>query len=80
MAFLVMLAYGVGTAGVLLLAGLLSGRLLARWRSRAMSTGGLGKRFLGWSLLVLGLLVLTGFDKVLEALAVDVVPSWLYTL
>lgn len=80
MAFVVMLAYGVGTAGVLLIAGMVSGRLLARWRSQAVATGWLGKKILGSSLLVLGLLVLTGFDKVLEALAVDMVPAWIYTL
>ena len=80
MAFVVMLAYGVGTAGVLLGAGLASGRLLARWRSSLMTGGGLGKKFLGWMLLGLGLLVLTGFDKYLEAFAVGVIPDWVYTL
>jgi cytochrome c-type biogenesis protein len=80
LAFLVMLAYGAGTAGVLLLAGLVSGRLLARWRTTLMSSGGFGKKLLGWTLLVLGLLVLTGGDKYLEALAVDMVPEWVYSL
>lgn len=80
MAFVVMLAYGLGTAGVLLLAGGLSGRALTRWRSTLLASGGLGKKFLGWMLLLLGLLVLTGFDKVLEALAIDVVPDWVFTL
>lgn len=80
MAFIVMLAYGVGTAGVLLGAGLASGRLLARWRSSLMTGGGLGKKFLGWMLLGLGLLVLTGMDKYLEAFAVGVIPDWVYTL
>jgi cytochrome c-type biogenesis protein len=80
MAFIVMLAYGIGTAGVLLLAGLVSGRVLARWRPLALSTGGTGKKLLGWSLLILGLLVLTGIDKYLEALAVDFVPSWVFSL
>lgn len=78
MAFIVMLAYGIGTAGVLVLAGMLSSRLLARWRSRAITAGGAGKKLLGASLVVLGLLVLTGVDKVLEALAVSILPSWLY--
>jgi cytochrome c-type biogenesis protein len=80
MAFVVMLAYGVGTAGVLLGAGLASGRLLARWRSALMTGGGFGKKFLGWMLLGLGMLVLTGLDKYLEALAVGIVPEWVYTL
>lgn len=79
-AFLVMLAYGIGTAGVLLIAGVVSNRLLSRWRPRMMSAGGVGKKVLGGTLLLLGVLVLTGFDKLLEALAVEFVPSWLFTL
>lgn len=80
MAFFVMLAYGVGTAGVLLFAGVVSEKLLARWRPAVLSAGGVGKKVLGVSLLVLGLLVLTGVDKVLERWAVDIVPSWVYSL
>jgi len=79
MAFIVMLAYGIGTAGVLLLAGLVSSSLLSKWRPVALSAGGLGKKILGWSLLILGLLVLTGMDKYLEAWAVDLVPTWVYS-
>jgi cytochrome c-type biogenesis protein len=79
-AFVVMLAYGVGTAGVLLLAGVLSGRALARWRSTLMRGGGFGKQLLGWTLLLLGGLVLTGLDKYLEAMAVNIVPDWVFTL
>ena len=33
MAFVVMLAYGIGTAGVLMAAGMISGKILTRWRS-----------------------------------------------
>jgi cytochrome c biogenesis protein CcdA len=80
MAFVVMLAYGIGTAGVLLLAGVVSSRVLARWRPGMMSAGGLGKKVLGATLLVLGLLVLTGMDKYLEAFAVSLVPEWVYSL
>lgn len=80
LAFLVMLAYGIGTAGVLLAAGILSGRLLSRWRPGFMTGGLIGKKVLGWSLLVLGFLVLTKADKVLEAWAVGWLPSWLLTL
>jgi cytochrome c-type biogenesis protein len=79
-AFAVMLAYGIGTAGVLLAAGLLSGRLLARWRPGLLASGGFGKKLLGGTLALLGLLVLTGVDKVLEAYAVGIVPEWVYTL
>jgi cytochrome c-type biogenesis protein len=45
-----------------------------------MTGGGFGKKFLGWMLLGLGMLVLTGLDKYLEALAVGIVPEWVYTL
>jgi len=80
LAFVVMLAYGIGTAGVLLAAGLLSGRLLKRWRPGVMASGRAGKKILGWSLLVLGLLVITGTDKYLEAMAVGLLPTWIFTL
>lgn len=80
MAFLVMLAYGVGTAGMLLVAGLLSGRILARWRPGVMAGGKVGKRILGTTLLALGLLVITGTDKVLEAWAVGLLPAWVFRM
>jgi len=80
MAFVVMLAYGIGTAGVLLGAGIASGKLLARARSGVMASGTWGKKVLGGSLLLLGLLVFTGIDKVLEAMAVDLLPGWIFTL
>lgn len=80
MAFVVMLAYGVGTAAVLVLAGIVSERALSRWRPRLLASGGRGRALLGWMLLSLGLLVLTGLDKHLESLAVDIVPGWVFTL
>jgi len=80
LAFVVMLAYGVGTAGVLLAAGMASGRILKRWRPGVMASGKAGKKILGWSLLVLGLLVITGADKWLEAMAVGLLPTWIYTI
>ena len=79
-AFLVMLAYGIGTAGVLLGAGVMSHRLLTRWRPKIMASGGIGKKILGWSLLGLGVLVLSGGDKVLETWAVNLLPGWIFTL
>ncbi len=75
-AFLIMLAYGLGTGAVLLTAGLLSHRALARWRPQLMAGAGRGKVFLGWTLAVLGLLVLSGMDKKLEALAPAWLPAW----
>jgi cytochrome c biogenesis protein CcdA len=80
MAFIVMLAYGIGTAGVLLAAGMISSKVLLRSRAGVIARARLGKKMLGWSVLVLGLLVLTKTDKVLEAWAVGLLPGWVYNL
>lgn len=76
--FAVMLAYGMGTGGVLLLAGVVSGRILAGKKGVRFRGSSLGKKVLGWSVLVLGVLVLAGLDKRLEALAVNLLPAWVY--
>ena len=80
MAFVVMLAYGIGTAGVLLAAGMVSSKVLLRSRAGVIARAQLGKKMLGWSVLVLGLLVLTKTDKILEAWAVGLLPGWIYSL
>ncbi|MEX2399590.1 MAG: cytochrome c biogenesis CcdA family protein [Rhodothermales bacterium] len=79
-AFIVMLAFGIGTAGTLLVAGVASKQALAKWRPELMSKSGLGKKLLGWTLLILGLLVLTGADKILEAVAIGMLPEWVFSL
>ncbi len=78
--FIVMLAFGIGTAAVLLAAGLLSARALQRLRPQVLQRAGSGKRFLGTALLVLGLLVLSGVDKRLEAWALGWLPEWATSL
>ena len=76
MAFTVMLSFGLGTAALLVLAGYASGQLLARWRPAVMGNAELGKRVLGILLLFMAILVLTGFDKVLETWALQWLPDW----
>jgi cytochrome c-type biogenesis protein len=80
MAFLVMLAFGAGTAFVLLLAGFASGRALARWRPGILEGAERGKRILGGILLLMAALVLTGLDKRLEAMALELLPRWAISL
>ncbi|PKO47095.1 MAG: cytochrome C biogenesis protein [Betaproteobacteria bacterium HGW-Betaproteobacteria-22] len=75
-AFLIMLAFGIGTAAVLLVTGLASGKLLQRMRPDVLQNAVRGKVLLGWLLLGLGLLVLTGADKWLEAVALRMLPDW----
>lgn len=75
MAFIIMLAFGIGTALALLAAGLLSGKLLSRVSGKLTSSASRGKLILGVMLIVLGLLTLTGLDKVLEAWAIVWLPD-----
>jgi cytochrome c biogenesis protein CcdA len=76
LAFATMAAYGASTAAVLLAAGLVSRRALTRWRPTLLVTAERGKKLLGLSLLVLGLLVVSGLDKRFEALVVPLLPEW----
>ena len=80
MAFLVMLTFGIGTAAALLAAALVSGRVLAVWRPGLLQGARQGKQVLGALLLALGLMVFTGFDKVLETFALGILPDWATTL
>ncbi len=75
-AFAVMLAFGVGTAATLLAAALLSARLLGRWRPSLLAGAGRGKQALGGLLMLLGIAVLSGWDKRLEAWALPLLPDW----
>jgi cytochrome c-type biogenesis protein len=80
MAFVVMMAFGLGTAAVLLFAAYASGRILQKWRPGLLSQAEFGKKLLGWTLLLLAVLVLTGFDKVLETWALRILPDWAISL
>lgn len=75
-AFVVMLMFGLGTAVVLLAAGYASGRMLGKLRHNLLAHAGKGKLLLGWMLLILGGMVLTGFDKILQTWAVLLLPAW----
>lgn len=79
-AFLVMLSFGLGTGLVLLIAGLLSAKALKKLKPEFLQNSVKVKKMLGWLLLVLGLLVLTGLDKQLEILALGIMPEWATTL
>ncbi|MDT8364077.1 MAG: cytochrome c biogenesis protein CcdA [Nitrosomonas sp.] len=80
MAFLVMFAFGIGTAAVLLATGLVSGKVLGHVRPGLLQNAALTKKLLGWLLIGLGLLVLSGADKILEAAALRILPDWAIAL
>lgn len=77
---LTMAAFGIGIASVLLILSLATRSLLARWRGPLMSAGGSGKRILGALLAIVGTLVLTGGDHLIEGLLVTISPGWLTDL
>ncbi|TAK48460.1 MAG: cytochrome c biogenesis protein CcdA [Xanthobacteraceae bacterium] len=76
----VMAAFGVGAALPLLLLGLVSSDVMLRWRDKLARAGQGGKAILGALLVAIALLSLTGLDRKLEALLVDLSPTWLTQL
>lgn len=75
-AFIIMFAFGIGTATALLSAALLSAGLLRKIRPGVLKQSSHAKRFLGIMLLVLGVMVFAGFDKALETAALNMLPDW----
>ena len=76
----VMAAFGLGIATVLLVLALATRGLLSRWRGRLMRTGGQGRRILGGLLIIVAVLILTGGDRLFEGLIVQITPDWLTDL
>src|ERR1700746_370394 len=72
-----MLVFGIGAALPLLIIGLLSREALQRWRKQALSVSHAVKAALGVLLILIGALVLAGFDKHLETVLVNASPQWL---
>ncbi len=72
-----MFAFGIGAALPLLAIGMMSREALARWRNRMLAAGSGGKMAMGVVLVLIGLLILTGLDKRVEAALVAASPAWL---
>ncbi|MBM3524164.1 MAG: cytochrome c biogenesis protein CcdA [Alphaproteobacteria bacterium] len=77
---LVMASFGIGAAVPLLALGMLSRDAMMRWRGRLLATGKGVKVILGGLLAAVGLLVLLGLDKRIEAMLVSLSPDWLTAL
>jgi sulfite exporter TauE/SafE len=75
-----MLVFGIGAALPLLIIGLLSREVLQRRRKQALSVTHAMKAVLGVLLVLIGALVLAGFDKRVETVLVDASPQWLTDL
>jgi cytochrome c biogenesis protein CcdA len=77
---LTMAVFGIGAALPLILLGLLSRATLMGVRSRLMSAGKLGKGLLGATFIVIGVAIVSGADKRIEAALVAASPPWLTEL
>lgn len=77
---LVMALFGLGAGVPLVGLGLLSRQAMTRVKGRLLRAGKTGKRVLGGLLLAVGLAVLTGWDKRIEAWLLDAFPAWLVDL
>lgn len=72
--------FGLGAAMPLLALGFLSRQAFARWRDPLLAAGKRLKQALGVLFLALGLLIVSGADKSLEAGLVAASPEWLNEL
>ncbi len=77
---LAMLAFALGAALPLILFGQLSRRFVVRRRGALVALGQYGKSALGAFVGFVGLAILTGLDKPLEAFLVTASPAWLTRL
>ncbi|MDH4440199.1 MAG: cytochrome c biogenesis CcdA family protein [Rhizobium sp.] len=75
-----MTAFGLGAALPLILLGSLSKAAIARVRGRLMTIGQRGKAVFGVLLVITGLLVVSGLDKRVETVLLDLSPVWLSDL
>lgn len=75
-----MLAYGIGAGLPMMLLGFLSRETLMRWKGSLMSAGKGMKMAMGALLILLGGLMLSGYDKQVETKLVQASPTWLTNL
>lgn len=75
-----MTVFGLGAAAPLLLLGAVSRTVFARWRDTLLAAGKRLKQGMGVLFVGLGLLIVSGADKSLEAALVSASPEWLTEL
>jgi cytochrome c-type biogenesis protein len=77
---LTMLAFGIGTVLPLLALATLSREALLRWRGSLLNASSALKATLGGLLIVVGLLTLSGVDRIVQAALEGAMPDWLLDL
>lgn len=79
-ATVIMAVFSVAAVIPLTAVGMASRRMFALNRAGLQRVGEIGRLVMGWSLLLIGGLVLLGLDKRLEAWLLDLAPEWLLGL
>lgn len=74
---LLMALFGIGAGIPLVALGLVSRQAMLKYRGTLMAAGKFGKQMFGGILFGLGLLILTGADKLFEAWVLQSAPAWL---
>ena len=77
---LLMALFGIGVSVPLIALGLVSRGAMAKVRGKLLAAGKIGKQALGWIMLLLGIMILSGADKRFEAWALQAAPDWLVRL
>jgi cytochrome c biogenesis protein CcdA len=77
---LLMGIFGVGAALPVLAQAYASREAMSRMRGKLMQVGKSGKVVMGGILIVIGVMILSGADKTVEAWLVDHSPEWITTL
>lgn len=77
---LLMALFGIGAGIPLIGLGLVSRGVMAKVRGKLLAAGKFGKQILGGVMLLLGLLILSGADKLFEAWVLQAAPAWLVRL
>jgi len=75
-----MFFFGIGTVLPLILIGALSPATLARWRACLDAASHIGHVLVGVLLLLAIVMILSGFDRYLEARLLQAMPAWLDAL
>ncbi len=77
---LTMALFGIGAALPLLILGSLSRELLLRWRGKIAASGRGVKMVFGAIVLVVGISIITGFERDVQTWLIALTPEWLLNL
>jgi cytochrome c-type biogenesis protein len=77
---IVMMFFALGISASLLVIAFAARGLLARSRSRMLEGGSRAKQILGLLMIIVGALILTGLDRIVEGALVAASPDWLTEL